>query len=88
MPASTLENDVRLEVIDCFVAHQRPPTSAELARSLDASLQQIKAAMETLAEAHVLVLKPTSREVWMAMPFSAVPTDFRVLVGGKAWWAN
>jgi hypothetical protein len=88
MTRAALENDVRLHIYHHFVNHQGAPTATEIAGSLDTSLQDVKAAMEALAEARVLVLKPASREVWMAMPFSAAPTSFRVLSGSKVWWAN
>ncbi len=34
------------------------------------------------------MLDPATRELWMAMPFSATPTQFRVTAGERAWWAN
>ncbi|MEO7238488.1 MAG: organomercurial lyase, partial [Gemmatimonadales bacterium] len=40
------------------------------------------------AAAHVLVLDPATRGLWMAMPFSAVPTSFRVTTPSGEWWAN
>jgi hypothetical protein len=46
------------------------------------------ASLERLGAAHVLVLHPTTRGLWMAMPFSAVPTCFRVRALGRDWWAN
>jgi hypothetical protein len=83
-----LPNRVRVAVYQHFVEHQRAPAIAELAAALDCGKEQVNAALEALAESHVLVLKPASREVWMAMPFSNVPTGFRVTSGDKAWWAN
>ena len=41
-----------------------------------------------LAAAHVVVLDRDSGEVWMAMPFSAVPTAFPVVIAGRSVWAN
>jgi len=46
------------------------------------------ASLERLDASHVVVLHPTTRELWMAMPFSAIPTQFRVSSGERAWWAN
>ena len=83
-----LENDVRLFVHRHFVSQCRAPTIRETAAAFNVSSQEICRVFDRLAEKHVLVLLPESREIWMAMPFSAVPTSFRVLSGGKAWWAN
>jgi len=41
-----------------------------------------------VAEAHVLVLQPESREILMAAPFSAVPTPFRVRAGSVEAYGN
>ena len=51
----------------------------------DADLSRSYAA---LAASHVVVPDPDSGEVWMAMPSSAVPTAFRVVVRGRSVWAN
>jgi hypothetical protein len=48
----------------------------------------VGASLDRLDASRVLVLHPTTRQLWMAMPFSAVPTDYRVISGDRAWWAN
>ena len=40
------------------------------------------------ADAHVIVLTPGTRSIWMAHPFSAVPTPYSVQCGGTSYWAN
>src|SRR5262249_45916688 len=40
------------------------------------------------AEADALVLLPGSPYIWMAEPFSAVPTPFLVRSGPRQWWGN
>ena len=57
-------------------------------RRLGPDREQIGRAFETLEQGHVLVLHPDTREVAMAMPFSAGPTPFKVIVGDSFWWAN
>jgi len=90
MEASELERDraVRLHVYRHFVDHQRPPTAAETAAALQLSGADVEAAYERLARNHVLVLEPGGGAIRMAMPFSAVPTRFRVSASGRTWWAN
>ena len=41
-----------------------------------------------LHEAHALVLNPATDELRMLNPFSVVPTAYRVLAGGRWWYAN
>lgn len=86
--ATFLENDVRLFVYRHFVSECRAPTILEAAKSLGVGREQIDRAFNTLEKGHVLVLDPETGEIWMAMPFSAVPTACRVTVGESSWWAN
>ena len=44
--------------------------------------------MERLHAAHAIVLDPRTRETWMALPFSSVPTPFAIDGGGRSWFAN
>src|SRR3712207_3093970 len=79
---------VRLHVYRHFVATSRPPTVDETGAVLDQPQSAVAAAYGRLAAGRVLVLMPDSLDIWMAMPFSAVPTAFRVTSGELAWWAN
>ncbi len=63
------------------------PTRIELGAHLDATDPQIAGALRFLAEAHVLALDERG-EVWMAHPFSAVPTPYRVETPARAYRAN
>jgi hypothetical protein len=82
------DRTVRLHVYRYFVDLQRAPSPAEAALALRRSTKEVEAAYERLAEDRVLVLQPGGREIRMAMPFSAVPTRFRVSSEGRRWWAN
>jgi len=44
--------------------------------------------MERLHFGHAIVLDAQTREPWMALPFSAVPTPFAVEGAGRSWFAN
>ncbi len=82
------EEEVRLAVYDHFVARQQAPSVEEVSERTGRPAAEISSVFRGLAEAHVLVLRPGTDEVWMAMPFSAVPTGFTVRVGESSWWAN
>ena len=88
MDAEDLDRRVRLSVYDHFVRSGVAPGPDDTAREVDASESAVRDSLERLAAAHVLVLDPGTRRLWMAMPFSAVPTAFRVTAGARHWWAN
>lgn len=80
--------EVRLAVYSAFLDHGHAPTTMEMARELGASVVDVEQALRRLHDAHMLVLAPGSTSIWMAMPFSSVPTDFVVSCGNRRWWAN
>lgn len=41
-----------------------------------------------MADARMIALAPGTRSIWMAHPFSAAPTPYRVHSGGVSHWAN
>ena len=86
--SETLDRDVRLAIMRGFVEDGRPPAPDELARSLDVAQIDAEAALRRLAEAHSIVLAPGTPYVWMANPFSAIPTSYRVQSGGRRWFGN
>lgn len=71
-----------------FVELGRAPTVAELAATLGAPVEEVRAGWRRLHDAHAVVLDPELAELRMANPFSAVPTPFRVEAGGRSWYAN
>ena len=84
-PADT---DVRLHLMERFLADGRPPSVAETAAGLDASEQDVAAAYRRLEDARVIVLAPGTLEVWMANPLSAVPTPFPVETERGTFYGN
>lgn len=85
---STLDRDVRLAVYRRIVEDGLPPTAPEIARGLGVSIVEIEASLRRLADGHVLVLAPGTPYVWMANPFSAIPTPFEVESGGRRYFGN
>lgn len=63
------------------------PSRAELAADVGAAAAEIDRALRFLTDAYVLALDDHG-EVWMAHPFSAVPTPYRVETPAAAYWAN
>lgn len=82
------ERDVRVAVYDTFVQAGAVPTVDGLAARLDTRADAVENALRALADAHAVVLQPGSSRVWMAHPFSGVPTGFVAAVGDRRWFAN
>ena len=86
--ASILDRDVRLAVYRKFVEEARPPTPPEMAVGLGVETLAVEASLRRLADGNVLVLAPGTPYIWMAYPFSAIPTPFEVQVGDRAYFGN
>ena len=71
-----------------FVEFGRAPTALEIARKAGSEVEPVQAAWQRLHDMHALVLNPTTLELRMANPFSAVPTAYRVEAAGCLWYAN
>ncbi len=79
---------VRLAIYRHFAAHGVPPSRAALREQCDLGDAELDAALERLDAGRAIVLAPGSHDLWMAMPFSAVPTDYRVDWGAASGFAN
>ena len=80
--------DVRLFIYAQMVETSAAPPVADTARALSCTLSEAEAAYLALADAHIIVLRPGSTTIWMAMPFSNMQTPFTVISGGRAYYAN
>jgi hypothetical protein len=80
--------DVRHFIYTRFAVSARPPGSGEIAEHFSGSIAQIEKSLTRLADAHQIVLAPGSHAIWMAHPFSAIPTNYITEVGGKKYWGN
>ena len=80
--------DTRLYIYAQMVTTSAAPTTAEAARALVCSPEEAEAAYQALADAHMIVLRPDSTTIWMAMPFSNMQTPFTVIAGGRGYYAN
>ena len=83
-----VDDHVRAALLRHFVEQGRAPVAAELAPQVGLAPLEVEAAFHRLADAQVIVLAPGTPYVWMANPFSALPTPFRVEADGGTWWGN
>jgi hypothetical protein len=80
--------EIRLRIYRFFLETGHAPSASQIAAELGLALESVEGAYRQMGEEHVLVLHPGTHEIWMAMPFSAVPTRYRVAVGERWWYAN
>lgn len=85
---SELDRRVRHRIYRCFVETGRAPTVDDLAIELCRPGTAIEDSLQRLAADHLIVLAPGSNRVWMAHPFSAVPTPYPVRTARRRYWAN
>lgn len=84
-----MDADVRRHVYGRLAEGAAAPSVSETAAALGLEADEVEASYRRLHELRALVLRPGTGEIWMAHPFSAVPTDFRVGASdGRRWWAN
>ncbi len=86
--APSLLESVRVQVYQHFAQTGRAPAATEIAQALGRDAAEIEQAFVVLADAHVIVLTSATGSVWMAHPFSAVPTPYRVQCGDVSYWGN
>jgi len=87
-PFSAVERAVRLFIYRHFIDTAQAPDRAAIAGALGIADDEVALALGRLAKLHAIVLAPASLDIWMAHPFSAVPTAYRVVANGMAYFAN
>lgn len=83
-----LDREVRAAVYRRFVDEARAPSTSALAERFGLSDRDVEHSLVRLQAHRTLVLSPGTSNIWMAHPFSAVPTAFRVATVGRTYWAN
>ncbi len=83
-----LDLDVRQFIYTTFADTSRPPTTLEVADQFKVSIAAVESAFERLAETHHIALAPGSHTIWMAHPFSGLPTNYTAEVENKKYSGN
>jgi hypothetical protein len=84
----TLDTSLRKAAYELTLARGRVPSVSELCARCDASETDVRDGLIRLAAARMLVLQPSSGELLMVPPFSAVPTSFLVETFRHSSYAN
>ncbi len=85
---NALERSIRAHVLHTLRETSAAPSLDALAAAHATTTDRVREALHSLAKQHRLALQPGTDAIWMAHPFSAVPTDFVVTASGRSWWAN
>jgi hypothetical protein len=79
---------VRAEIYRTLAEHGSVPTIGELAAAVGGTEDRVRVALQRLFEAHQIAPLPSGDGVWMAHPFSGVPTDYVVKTPRMTCYAN
>lgn len=79
---------VRTSIYESFATTGRAPAIGALAARHGATEHRIRTSLERLFAAHEIAPLPAGDGVWMANPFSGIPTDFVVETPDMSCWAN
>jgi hypothetical protein len=82
------DTDLRVFVYDHLVATGRAPSLTEIGQALGSDPADARARLAAMRIGKTILPHPTTGELWMAGPFSAVPTTSTVSDGVTTWWAN
>ena len=82
------DRDVRHFIYTIFAETSRPPTTEATADFFQIPIAAVEKAYERLAQAHHIALAPGSNTIWMAHPFSGLPTNYVAEVEDRRYWGN
>ena len=88
MLSSTDATDIRVFVYDWIVAHGEPPTTQDIGAHLCITSAEARDAIANLNIGKTVLCNPADGEIWMAGPFAAAETPYRVIGEHASWWAN
>ncbi len=83
-----LDQELRFRIYSALAQGARAPEPSSLATTLGVDTPEVRDGLERLHAAHALVLEAETRQVRMALPFSNIPTAYRVEAEGRSWNAN
>src|SRR5687767_1314402 len=81
-----LDRAVRLQIFGRTAEIGQVPGVQDIADALGQPRALVEESLERLAAGRVIVLSPSATTIWMANPFSAVPTGFRVYANGRTYY--
>jgi hypothetical protein len=80
--------ELRIHIYDVLLDRGAPPRVAELAREFNVSENAARNAIADLKIGKTVLPHPQTGEVWMAGPFAAESTGYKVAGKRTTWFAN
>jgi hypothetical protein len=87
-PVAMPPEALRIFVYDVLVETGRPPSVAAIGAHFGVTAGEARETLGRLKIGKTLLTDPDTGEIWMAGPFSAEPTAYRVTDGRRTWWGN
>jgi hypothetical protein len=79
---------LRLFIYDWLIAHGSAPSSEQIGEAFSESAGSIRARMAALKIGKTVLVHPRTGEIWMAGPFAAESSEYRLTDGTTTWFAN
>jgi hypothetical protein len=83
-----LDQDIRYFIYKTFEETTMPPSTEDVAKHHNLEISQVEESFKRLADDHQIALAPGSYSIWMAHPFSSLPTNYTTEIGSKKYFAN
>ena len=80
--------ELRIHVYETLLTRGSPPTIAGVAAAFGCDVVEARRALADLRIGKTILVHPDTGEIWMAGPFSAVETPYRVTGAKARWFAN
>jgi hypothetical protein len=88
MVSPTDSAEIRVFIYNWIVAHGEPPLLQDIGAHLGVSADEARETTRNLNIGKTVLCHPDSGEIWMAGPFAAAETPYRVIGVHASWWAN
>ena len=79
---------LRVFVYDELIDRGTPPSVVAIADRFGVAPNEARRPLAELRIGKTILVHPQTGEIWMAGPFSASETPYRVTRGPRQWWAN
>jgi hypothetical protein len=87
MPPMTNET-LRVFIYDHTIHRGTVPSSLEIGEHFGMVPGEVRSRLASLDLGKIVVTRPRTGEIWMAGPFAAGPTQYRLSDGTMNWYAN
>jgi hypothetical protein len=82
------DRSIRATIYSLFAAGSDRVDVGNVASAGDWGESDVALSFQSLADEHRIALVEDGNRVWMAHPFSGVPTAYRAVSGERSWFAN